>query len=164
MGVVPVPTTMSRSAAAGALVRSRCERLRERCELFPARAEAIGWSASQAYRLSRSQFWFSRLRSCSRSIVRRAFQARPCEPEGFAPQADIESNLNTNGEARNENCEQRISGAYTLSTIIAIPCPTPMHIVARPYRARRRASACTSVVRMRDPDEPSACPSAMAPP
>src|ERR1700694_357289 len=50
------------------------------------------------------------------------------------------------------------------STTVAIPWPTPMHIVARPYRTLRRASSCTSVAMMRTPLAPSGWPSAIAPP
>jgi hypothetical protein len=53
----------------------------------------------------------------------------------------------------------------TLSTTIAMPWPTPMHMVARPYlTSGRRPISCTRVVSMRAPDAPSGCPSAIAPP
>src|SRR5579875_1979633 len=50
------------------------------------------------------------------------------------------------------------------SRSVAMPCPTPMHIVASPLRAFRRTISCTSVMRMRAPLAPTACPSAIAPP
>src|SRR5579875_76818 len=50
------------------------------------------------------------------------------------------------------------------SRSVAMPCPTPMHIVASPLRAFRRTISCTSVTRMRAPLAPTGCPSAIAPP
>src|SRR5215210_4977311 len=61
-----------------------------------------------------------------------------------------------------------LSDRYTypaLSTTIAIPCPTPMHIVARPIcTSEWRCISCTSVVSMRAPEHPKGCPRAIAPP
>src|SRR5690606_18872609 len=56
------------------------------------------------------------------------------------------------------------SRAHTLSTTAAIPWPTPMHMVASPYLPARRRNSWTSVVRIRAPEAPSGCPSAIAPP
>ena len=56
------------------------------------------------------------------------------------------------------------SYAARFSTTVAIPCPTPMHIVASPCRAPRRPISCSSVVRIRAPEQPSGWPSAIAPP
>src|SRR5579864_6869656 len=50
------------------------------------------------------------------------------------------------------------------STIVAIPCPPPMHAVARPYFALRRRNSCSSVITNRVPVAPSGCPRAIAPP
>jgi GNAT superfamily N-acetyltransferase len=52
----------------------------------------------------------------------------------------------------------------SLSTIAAIPCPPPMHAVARPYFLFRRPSSCVSVSKSRVPVMPSGWPSAIAPP
>src|SRR5260370_14949783 len=53
---------------------------------------------------------------------------------------------------------------FIASTIIAIPCPPPMHAVANPYRKPFRRSSFTSVITTRVPLAPSGCPSAIAPP
>src|SRR5918997_3734751 len=46
-----------------------------------------------------------------------------------------------------------------------MPCPTPMHIVARPYcTSSLRFISCTSVVRIRAPEQPSGCSKEVAPP
>src|SRR5207247_3729341 len=50
------------------------------------------------------------------------------------------------------------------STTMAIPWPTPMHMVASPYRDLRRESSWTRVAVMRTPLAPRGWPSAMAPP
>src|SRR5205085_2724575 len=57
-----------------------------------------------------------------------------------------------------------LDGHAKLSTTTAIPCPPPMHAVARPYRFLRRRSSYNSVMISRVPVAPSGCPSAMAPP
>ena len=46
----------------------------------------------------------------------------------------------------------------TASQTLAIPCPTPMHMVARPWRAPRRRISCASVATSRAPEAPSGCP------
>src|SRR5699024_10737240 len=48
--------------------------------------------------------------------------------------------------------------------IIAVPCPTPTHIVASPYRASSRSMRPSRVTRRREPEEPSGWPRAIAPP
>src|SRR5699024_4761920 len=50
------------------------------------------------------------------------------------------------------------------SRIIAVPCPTPTHIVASPYRASSRSMRASRVTRRREPEEPSGWPRAIAPP
>src|SRR5512134_884438 len=50
------------------------------------------------------------------------------------------------------------------STASATPMPPPMHSDARPFFASRFAISCSSVTRMRQPEAPIGCPSAMAPP
>src|SRR4029077_18292902 len=57
-----------------------------------------------------------------------------------------------------------VRGHQTRSTIIAMPWPTPMHIVARPKRDLVRCRAWTSVVRIFAPVPPSGWPRAMPPP
>src|SRR6185295_11017236 len=59
-----------------------------------------------------------------------------------------------------------VRAAHVRSTMVEIPCPTPMHIVARPRRAPgpRRASSWSSVVTRRAPEQPSGWPMAIAPP
>src|SRR4051812_40330557 len=53
----------------------------------------------------------------------------------------------------------------TFSTTMAIPCPTPTHMVASPNSTSgRRPISCTSVARMRAPEHPMGCPRAIAPP
>src|SRR4051812_33493447 len=54
--------------------------------------------------------------------------------------------------------------AAGFSTMVATPCPTPMHIVARPKRAPRRRIPHSSGVKRRAPEQPSGWPSAIAPP
>jgi len=49
------------------------------------------------------------------------------------------------------------------STASATPMPPPMHRLARPFRASRRAISCSKVTRMRQPDAPMGCPMAIAP-
>ena len=56
------------------------------------------------------------------------------------------------------------AGAHTRSTIIAIPCPTPMHMVTSPYRPPVRRNPCKRVVRILAPVQPRGWPNAMAPP
>src|SRR5439155_22900921 len=58
----------------------------------------------------------------------------------------------------------RISFAQIFCQIEAMPCPTPMHIVARPYSASRCSISRTSVPTSRAPLLPRGCPSAIAPP
>ena len=50
------------------------------------------------------------------------------------------------------------------SSSIAVPCPTPTHMVASALSAFSRSIRARSVIAIRNPDEPSACPSAIAPP
>src|SRR5215213_6136609 len=70
-----------------------------------------------------------------------------------------------NDTATTEIYTLSLHDALPLSTTIAMPCPTPMHIVARPYlTSGRRAISCTSVVRIRAPEAPRGCPRATAPP
>ena len=52
--------------------------------------------------------------------------------------------------------------AYKRFTMIADAPPPPLHTAAHPYSPG--CSKCTSVTIMREPDDPSACPSATAPP
>ena len=47
---------------------------------------------------------------------------------------------------------------------MAMPWPTPMHIETRAYLPPVRSSWRTAVSAMREPDAPSGCPSAIAPP
>src|SRR5688572_10818306 len=55
--------------------------------------------------------------------------------------------------------------SHTASNSVAMPWPTPMHIVAAPRVPGPRArSWWTSVVAIRAPEQPSGWPSAMAPP
>ncbi len=39
--------------------------------------------------------------------------------------------------------------------MVAMPWPTPMHIVARPISRSRRAISCSSVVMIRAPEQPT---------
>ena len=49
-------------------------------------------------------------------------------------------------------CPTSLLSSQAFSTTIAIPCPTPMHIVASPKQtSSRRRISCSSVVRMRGP-------------
>ena len=48
----------------------------------------------------------------------------------------------------------RVSAQFTRSTMVAMPWPTPMHMVARPYRLPRFCISCTKVVIMRAPLQP----------
>src|SRR5260370_441176 len=48
--------------------------------------------------------------------------------------------------------------------MVAIPCPAPMHMVARPKRALRSCMAWIKVVAMRAPLAPNGWPIAIAPP
>src|SRR6185503_8779724 len=50
------------------------------------------------------------------------------------------------------------------SKVAAMPWPTPMHMVARPFFAPRARIAWSRVATMRAPLMPSGWPSAMAPP
>src|SRR5438094_6864487 len=56
------------------------------------------------------------------------------------------------------------SGQDSRSKSVARPCPTPMHIVAMPYRPLRRSSSRSSVPARRAPDAAIGWPIAMAPP
>src|SRR5690606_20064698 len=58
----------------------------------------------------------------------------------------------------------RSAPSQARSTTMAMPWPTPMHIVARPTSTSVLTISCSSVVRMRAPEQPKGCPSAMAPP
>ena len=49
-------------------------------------------------------------------------------------------------------------------TIVLMPWPSPMHIVARPSSASFCSIVLSSVVVMRAPEQPSGWPSAIAPP
>src|SRR5690606_29162794 len=53
---------------------------------------------------------------------------------------------------------------HTRSMMVAVPCPTPTHLVARPYREPSHSMRFSNVTSRREPDDPSGCPSAMAPP
>src|SRR5882724_9739821 len=50
---------------------------------------------------------------------------------------------------------------FKLSTTIAIPCPPPMHAVARPYFFLRRRNSYSSVITSLVPVAPSGCPKAI---
>src|SRR5699024_3914920 len=52
----------------------------------------------------------------------------------------------------------------TLSIAIAVPWPTPMHMVAIPRVPPSVSSRLSSVKVMREPEEPSGWPKAIAPP
>ena len=54
--------------------------------------------------------------------------------------------------------------AQTRSMMVAIPCPTPTHIVASAYWPPPAASSRAAVRTRRAPDMPNGCPRAMAPP
>src|SRR5690606_17821724 len=56
------------------------------------------------------------------------------------------------------------AGAHTRSRMIAVPWPTPTHMVARPRSAPSRSMRPSSVTTRREPEEPSGWPSAIAPP
>ena len=70
------------------------------------------------------------------------------------------------GKSRRRNPGSRWAEAQPSirSTTVAIPCPTPMHIVARPQRPPVRRSSWLSIVIRRAPLIPSGWPSAIAPP
>src|SRR5690606_12080266 len=53
---------------------------------------------------------------------------------------------------------------HARSRIALMPWPTPMHIVAIPWRAPRAASSWARVTTRRAPEAPSGWPSAIAPP
>src|SRR5439155_1226702 len=59
---------------------------------------------------------------------------------------------------------QRVALAQIFCQIDAMPWPTPMHMVARPYSASRWPISRTSVLTSRAPLLPSGWPSAIAPP
>ena len=53
---------------------------------------------------------------------------------------------------------------YNPSYTIAAPCPTPTHIVAKPYFAFLLFSSCNKVAVIREPLHPNGCPKAIDPP
>src|SRR5437867_9635988 len=59
---------------------------------------------------------------------------------------------------------QYAAPGHSRSKTVAMPCPNPMHMVARPKRPCRRRSSWRSVAVRRAPLHPSGCPSATAPP
>ena len=73
------------------------------------------------------------------------------------------------GQIERQDCEPvvlnlELEGAHRSSTTTAPPCPPPMHMVARPNCVPRRFISLSSVVTRRLADEPTGCPSAIAPP
>ena len=66
--------------------------------------------------------------------------------------------------ARRHKAGGSLFRSYTRSYIVAIPCPAPMHMVARPNLAPLSIIVWISVVEMRAPLAPSGWPMAMAPP
>src|SRR5690625_47106 len=65
---------------------------------------------------------------------------------------------------QDEVCRVRHRPHPHASSTTANPWPTPMQIAASPYPPPRWRSCQASEVRIREPEDPSACPMAMAPP
>ena len=60
--------------------------------------------------------------------------------------------------------DPQVEGAHESSTTMAPPWPPPMHIVARPNWVPRRRISFSRVVTSRLAEDPTGCPSAIAPP